>query len=69
MRKRLILLIILAFTFFNVNAQEDLMDLLNAERGEETVYTIATFKGARLINGHTVVTRKVKELEFIISHR
>ncbi|MGK0488128.1 MAG: hypothetical protein ACJAXB_001310 [Candidatus Endobugula sp.] len=45
------------------------MDLLNAERGEETVYTIATFKGARLINGHTVVTRKVKELEFIISHR
>ena len=39
------------------------------KRGEVTEYTIATLMGARLIYGHTMVTRKVKELEFIISHR
>lgn len=52
-----------------VLAQDDLLDVLEEERGETTDYTQAIFKGQRLINGHTVVTRKKGELEFLISHR
>ncbi len=58
---------VLALTF-NLSAQDDLMDILN-EGSEETIYAEATFKGARLINGHTSKLRKAKELEFVISHR
>lgn len=50
-------------------AQDDLMDLLEANTEERQQYTEATFKGSRLINGHTVETRKRGELEFLISHR
>ena len=52
-----------------IYAQDDLLDLLNDEQEESTDYVLATFKGQRLINGHTVVTRKTSELEFLISHR
>jgi len=54
---------------FSAQAQDDLLDLLSEERTEETNFVTATFKGQRLINGHTVVTRKTGELEFLISHR
>lgn len=54
---------------FGLKAQDDLLDILGEEQGEETNYATATFKGQRLINGHTVVTRKAAELEFLISHR
>ncbi len=50
-------------------AQDDLMDLLDAQSPEPVHYTAATFKGSRLINGHTVETRKQGALEFIIGHR
>ncbi len=50
-------------------AQDDLLDILADEQEDEISYTMATFKGQRIINGHTVVTRKAKELEFIIAHR
>ncbi|OEK00954.1 hypothetical protein BFP97_05270 [Roseivirga sp. 4D4] len=53
----------------SLSAQDDLLDLLNEEQTEEINFTSATFKGQRLINGHTVVTRKKAELEFLISHR
>lgn len=53
-----------------VQAQNDLLEALQQERDSlenETVF--ATFKGSRLINGHTVELRNNKELDFIISHR
>jgi hypothetical protein len=52
-----------------VQAQDDLLDALQQDEPEERYYTLATFKGSRLINGHSVEMRKRKELDFIISHR
>lgn len=52
-----------------VQAQDDLLDALQQDEPEEGYYTLATFKGSRLINGHSVEMRKEKELDFIISHR
>ncbi|MGD1893585.1 MAG: DUF5777 family beta-barrel protein, partial [Cyclobacteriaceae bacterium] len=66
--------ILLVFSFcilssLSVFAQDDLMNLLEANTEESIHFTEATFKGSRLINGHTVETRKQGELEFLISHR
>ena len=69
MRKTLLLTTLLLLSIFSIKAQDDLLDILNDEQAPETNYALATFKGARLINGHTIITRKAKELEFIISHR
>jgi hypothetical protein len=49
-------------------AQEDLLkELDSATTG--TDYTIASFKGTRIINGHSVETKNGGTLEFIFSHR
>ncbi|GAA5020352.1 hypothetical protein GCM10011506_05040 [Marivirga lumbricoides] len=45
------------------------MALLNDQVEEPINYATAIFKGSRLINGHTVQTRKAKAFEFLISHR
>ncbi len=66
---RILIIAFLLSTGFGLKAQDDLLDLLNNEQTEETTFATSTFKGARLINGHTVVTRKKSELEFVISHR
>lgn len=51
-------------------AQDDLLDALRQpEASGEPTYTKATFKGTRLINGHTIETRSKNVLDFIISHR
>ena len=50
-------------------AQDDLMNLLNADSANVTRYTTATFKATRLISGHSVETTKAKHLDFMISHR
>lgn len=49
--------------------QDDLLDMLEAEVKDEEHVVEATFKGTRLINGHSVETRKKHNLDFIISHR
>lgn len=67
--RKLYILAVIALSSINVKAQEDLLDILNSEQTEEVNTTLAIFKGARLINGHTIVTRKTGELEFVISHR
>lgn len=64
------------FSFFSAlfliallsSAQDDLMDLLDEGEDTDEVVT-ATFKGSRLVNGHSVEVRKPGELEFLISHR
>ena len=45
------------------------MDLLEKEAKPAINYTEATFKGTRLINGHSIETRKKGVLDFIIGHR
>lgn len=67
--KRLTALLILFACSFTLNAQDDLLDLLEDEQEEVPTEVSSIFKAQRLINGHTVVTRKADELEFIISHR
>ncbi|MEM1134720.1 MAG: DUF5777 family beta-barrel protein [Bacteroidota bacterium] len=53
----------------HVYAQDDMMALLEAASDPITQYTTATFKGTRLINGHSMETRRQGTLEFLISHR
>ncbi|WP_158841831.1 DUF5777 family beta-barrel protein [Polaribacter sp. L3A8] len=48
---------------------QDLLDILNKESQETDNIVTATFKGTRILNGHSIENRKDKELEFIISHR
>lgn len=69
MKIRTLFLLSCLVVSLNTFAQDDLMDLLEANTEESTHFTEATFKGSRLINGHTVETRKQGELEFLISHR
>lgn len=53
-----------------VFSQDDLMDLLEQQQDtSETILTENTFKGTRLINGHTVEVRDRGVLEFMIMHR
>ena len=53
----------------SVHAQSDLLASIEAEMKEPIQYAEATFKGSRLINGHSIITRKRSSLEFLISHR
>lgn len=50
-------------------AQDDLLSMLEDERGDQKTLTEATFKGTRLINGHSIETRKKGVMDFIIAHR
>jgi hypothetical protein len=68
MKKALTLLALLIS--LSVMAQDDLLSELENDVVEKTSnYAEATFKGSRLINGHSIITRKKKSLEFLISHR
>lgn len=49
--------------------QEDLADLIEKELSPGTTFTEQTFKGTRLINGHSIETRRQGVLDVIISHR
>jgi len=69
-----ILTLLLAYLCIgNVQAQDDLLNMLEEELMEEQKDVrekeIAIFKGTRLILGHTTKTRKKQELELLISHR
>jgi len=59
----------MTLSFSNIVAQDDLLSILDNEQTEETIYAESTFKGLRLINGHTVVTRKSHDWAFVIMHR
>mgnify|MGYP006000129673 FL=1 len=65
-----ILLTIFVFSFsIPFLAQDDLFDVLDKESPKTDNIITATFKGTRILNGHSIENRKDKELEFIISHR
>lgn len=50
-------------------AQQDLLKKLQEESSPLEERTAGTFKGTRLINGHTVEVRQSGVLDFLISHR
>ncbi|MEQ9298123.1 MAG: DUF5777 family beta-barrel protein [Cyclobacteriaceae bacterium] len=59
----------LLFSSVQAFAQDDLLSLLEEEQGDERTLIEATFKGTRLINGHSIETRNAGVMDFIISHR
>jgi len=61
--------ILCCILFSTTSRAQDLLDLIEESETEEDGFTAAIFKGSRLINGHSVKTKKKKELEFVISHR
>lgn len=66
--RQLLILTILSMLGFQTYAQ-DLDDILDSITPETKNYTTATFKGTRILNGHSVETRKKGVTEFVISHR
>lgn len=69
MQKSTLIICLLFIGFTSLNAQDNLLDILADEQEEVDQTVTSIFKGQRLINGHTVVTRKASELEFLIAHR
>ncbi|WP_370086171.1 DUF5777 family beta-barrel protein [Ekhidna sp.] len=67
MRKTISLILLLCTT--GLLAQDELLEILESEQADEKGYVSATFKGTRVINGHSIETRTNGVLEFIISHR
>jgi hypothetical protein len=67
--KFIVTILPLIFFLANVLAQEDLMEMVDQEAGNESSLTEQTFKGTRLINGHSIETRDRGVLDVIISHR
>ena len=67
--------ILFCFLFIGISpwketaAQDDLLSMLDEEQSKEPIYTIATFKASRLINGQTIETISKNHLNFWISHR
>ncbi|MDX1350756.1 MAG: DUF5777 family beta-barrel protein [Putridiphycobacter sp.] len=53
----------------NATAQDDLLDLLESESEPVTNYTFATFKGTKLVSGHSIETNGKGVLQFLIGHR
>jgi hypothetical protein len=50
-------------------AQDDLLSELQAQTTNRKDVVLGTFKGTRLVNGHSVEASRQGELEFMISHR
>lgn len=69
MCKKNLALICFTLSINLVHAQDDLLEMLEEEQENQEQIVEATFKGTRLINGHTIKTRNAGTLDFIISHR
>lgn len=67
--KKLILFLFVLNGAAVVYAQDDLMKELEQSEPSETDYAFQTFKGTRLVNGHTIETKAKNTLEFIFAHR
>lgn len=67
--KRISVLFLFSLIGLTASGQDELLELLESEDAKEKGYVSATFKGTRLINGHSIETRSSGVLEFIISHR
>lgn len=68
MKKCLLALPFVAYTI-TCSAQDDLMKELELTSATDTEYAFQTFKGTRIVNGHSVETKGNGTLEFIFAHR
>ena len=68
MNTRILLAYFLVFFVGAVKAQ-DLDAILDQQTPQEESFVSATFKGTRILNGHSIENRKKGVLEFVISHR
>jgi hypothetical protein len=68
MRKIFFIMLALILTG-QLQAQDDLFELLEDESAPVNELVFGTFKGTRLINGHSVETRNKGALDFLIMHR
>ena len=50
-------------------AQDDLLNSLDQQVGEDVHYTLYTFKSTHIINGHSVEHMRKNQLDFRINHR
>ncbi|WP_298485476.1 DUF5777 family beta-barrel protein [uncultured Maribacter sp.] len=66
--KNLFLIAVLVMACTQTYAQ-DLSAILESNMPETENYTTATFKGTRILNGHSIENRKKGVTEFVISHR
>jgi hypothetical protein len=62
--------IYLFFLFFTIDViGQDLLSTLTESQPQEKELVFQTFKGTRVVNGHSVEVKGKGELEFIIGHR
>ncbi len=69
MKTRYIFTIVFLCFVTSLYSQDDLLNILDNEVEAETVYTIATFKSTRIVNGHSIERMKKRQLDFRINHR
>lgn len=69
MKKWLFIVAFSGLWAFAMQAQDDLLDLLDEGTEESVNFTFATFKGTRLINGQSVENPAPGVLQFMIGHR
>ncbi|MFD2562381.1 DUF5777 family beta-barrel protein [Aquimarina rubra] len=67
MKKKLIVFLLCAISSHTF--AQDLLDILEDETPQTKNYITSTFKGTRILNGHSIENRKKGTLEFVISHR
>lgn len=67
--RRLLLTFLSALITIGIFAQDDLMNLLDQSDPKEIMYTTATFKSTRIMNGHSIERMPPGQLDFRISHR
>jgi hypothetical protein len=63
------LLALMSIAAYPANAQDDLLKELERNQPAKKELTEATFKGTRVVNGHSIEAKGKGELEFIIAHR
>ncbi|KAB8155008.1 hypothetical protein EZY14_003760 [Kordia sp. TARA_039_SRF] len=63
------LLIVFSLFSFNGLFSQDLLEVLENESPKHKEFVSSTFKGTRILNGHSIENRKKGTLEFLISHR
>ncbi len=71
MKTQLLFTCILTVCLVETSGGQELEDILNEqmEETQDVFYETGTFKGARVINGHSVETMSERELLFLIGHR
>jgi len=68
-RSFLIIFLSVLFSIPTLAQEDDLLKELEDSQPEDIDYVLQTFKGTRLVNGHSIETKAKGDLEFIFAHR